>query len=119
MEPRGRCDGVRASLGLIMSAIDVVSAARARMRALWCNLFRRGEVDADLATELNAYVDAVAARYEAAGLPPDDARRQALIDVGGLSSTTDATRDVWTGNGLLVALRESRQTARALSRSPL
>jgi predicted permease len=86
---------------------------------MWANLFRRSDVDSDLAAELAAYVDLLTEKHERAGLAPRDARRAALIEVGGVQSTTDATRDAWTGNALIVAVRETRQTVRALSRAPL
>jgi putative ABC transport system permease protein len=91
----------------------------ARLRALWTNLAGRADVDRELDAELSSYIELLAARYEEAGLVATDARRRALLDVGGVESTKEATRDAWTGNALIVALRETRQTLRSLSRAPL
>jgi predicted permease len=89
------------------------------LRALWWNLARRRDVAAALDEELAAYVDLVAAEHQRAGLATDAARRAALLEVGGIESTKEAARDAWTGNSILVALRETRQTIRSLRRTPV
>ena len=91
----------------------------ARLRAFWSNLVDRRAVDASLDDELDAYIDLVAAEKERVGIPAAEARRAALISVGGVQWTREATRDAWIGNGLVVAMRETRQTLRSLARAPL
>ena len=90
-----------------------------RVRVLWWNLRRRRDVDAALDEELNAYVELLADEHRNAGLDPDAARRAALLEIGRVDATKDAVRDAWTGNALVVAVREFRQTLRSLRRAPL
>ena len=89
------------------------------LRALWANLVRRTDVETDLDDELRAYVDALAADYERAGLDPAAARRAAHVELGGVDTVKEATRDVWAGNAIAVLAREVRQTIRSLRRAPV
>src|SRR5690242_17865854 len=88
------------------------------LRSLWANLVHRDRVDASLDAELHAYQDLLAAEYERRGLPADDARRAALVEIGGLAQVKESTRDGWAGHALASAERELRYTWRSLRRSP-
>src|SRR5215470_3038182 len=89
------------------------------LRALWANLVHRAEVETDLDDELRAYLDALTAEYERAGIDHAAARRAARLELGNLDAVKDATRDAWAGNSLAVAARELRQTIRSLRRAPV
>jgi putative ABC transport system permease protein len=89
------------------------------LRALWANLVRRADVETDLDDELRAYLDALSAEYERSGLDPVAARRAARLELGGVDTVKEATRDVWAGNALAGASRELRQTIRSLRRAPV
>jgi len=90
----------------------------ARMRSLWRRLIRRSRAEAALDNELHAYVELLAAEYEAQGLSPGAARRAALLEVGGIEQAKEATRDAWAGDMLATGIRELRYALRTLRRSP-
>jgi putative ABC transport system permease protein len=89
-----------------------------RLRHLWLNLTRRTRVDEALDNELRAYVDLLTAEYESRGLAPAAARRNALVDVGGVERVKDAARDEWIGAAVATGLRELRYALRSLRGAP-
>ena len=74
---------------------------KAALRSWFRNLFRRQAVENSLDEELRACVDILAAHKEQAGLSPAEARRQALLEIGGVEIVKERVRDV---------RRESRST---------
>ena len=56
-------------------------------------IFRKRALDAELDDELDAHLDLLTRRNEARGMPPDDARRQAVLQMGGLTATRASHRD--------------------------
>jgi hypothetical protein len=67
----------------------------ARTRAWFARaagIFRRHRCDRDLADELNSHLDAHIAENIRASMTPDDARRDALLKLGGVFQTTEAYR---------------------------
>ena len=50
------------------------------------NLRRRQQVESDLEDEIRSYVAALTDEKIAAGFTPEEARRRALADIGGLPS---------------------------------
>jgi predicted permease len=86
----------------------------ARVRALR----RSARADRDLDDELRAYVDVRAAWYERRGLAPAEAKRAALLEVGGVERVKERVRDVRVGSALAAAARDARYGARVLWRSP-
>ena len=68
-------------------------AWRARCRAL----FDRDRADRELDDELRDHVDRETAARCARGVPPAEARRQALAALGGLGSARDRVREVRFG----------------------
>ena len=89
-----------------------------RLRSAWANLVHRERVDAALDDELRAYADLLTAEYERRGYAPSDARRAALVEIGGLTQTKESTRDAWAGDTLASSYRELRYAWRSLRRSP-
>jgi predicted permease len=88
------------------------------LRSLWANLVQRRHVEAALDDELRAYLDLLITEYERRGYTPNDARRAALIETGGLTQVKESTRDAWAGDALASAQRELRYSWRSLRRSP-
>ena len=88
------------------------------LRSLWANLVHRGRVEESLDDELEAYRDLLTADYERRGMSPDEARRTALVDIGGMAQVKENTREAWAGEALISARRELRYTWRSLLRSP-
>jgi predicted permease len=64
-----------------------------RLAALKRNLFRRKQTEADLDAELRSYTDLLTDENRARGLAPDEARRKAQIDSGGLEQVKEAVRE--------------------------
>jgi putative ABC transport system permease protein len=89
-----------------------------RLRSAWANLFHRDRVEASLDDELRAYADLLTAEYERRGYAPNDARRAALLEIGGLAQVKESTRDVWAGDAIASGFRELRYSWRSLRRSP-
>jgi predicted permease len=91
------------------------------LRALWLRLqtlVRRSDSDQDLTDELESVVQMYVDDNLHAGMTPEEARRQALIRVGGMEQIRQAVRD---GRGLpsLEGLgRDLKYAARALLRTP-
>lgn len=87
----------------------------ARLRGLFPNSRR----DAELREEMESHVAMHAAEYARRGLPPDEARRAALVAAGGLTSAAEAHREQ---RGLPVldrGLQDLRFGTRMLRRAPL
>jgi predicted permease len=81
-------------------------------------LFRRGQLDDELADEMSAHLEQSTADYVASGMSIEDARRAAGLRFGGTLQTAEAYRDR-QGFPLLDSLwRDVRYAARTLRRSP-
>lgn len=89
-----------------------------RLLATLRGLLRRHRIDEEIAEELHDHLEREIAHHRARGLPPSEARRLALCDLGGLAHTLEATRDVraiW----LDAVWRDLKRALRMLRRAPL
>ena len=68
---------------------DGVHILWAKIRAIWA----KSEFDDDFNAELEAHLDLLAAEYEKAGMKPQEARRQAILRVGGRETLREENRD--------------------------
>src|SRR6185312_16432132 len=82
------------------------------------NLRRHDAVERDLDEELGAYIDLLVAEKVRAGASPDEARRQTMIDIGGLEMVKEQVRDERPGMMIENAGRDLRYGLRQLRRSP-
>ena len=89
-----------------------------RMRAAVRNLLVRRAVERDLAEELSSYLDLLVAEKQRLGLNPADARRAALLEVGGMEIVKEQVRDERPGMMIENAGRDLRVGLRQLRRSP-
>jgi macrolide transport system ATP-binding/permease protein len=96
----------------------ILAPFASRVRALWWNITGRDRVEGALTDELNDYVDLLADEHERAGVHPEEARRRARVEVGGIERVKESTRDAWLGNSLVSFAREIRHAVRSLARSP-
>jgi predicted permease len=87
--------------------------------SFWRNLFRRVEVERELDEELQATLAALIDDARAAGASADDARRAALIQLGGVESVKQQVREARRGALVETLLRDVRYAARVLRRNPL
>ena len=90
----------------------------ARCRSLLRNLFRRERAERELDEELAATIDQLAEENAAAGMGPDEARRQARIALGGVEQVKEAVRESRAGAGLETLAQDVRYALRMLGRSP-
>jgi hypothetical protein len=90
----------------------------ARLASATRNLFRTEQVDRELDAELRGYVDLVADEKLRAGLTPDEARRAALLETGGVEQIKEEVRDVRVGAAVDVLRRDIRYGARSLLKTP-
>src|SRR5688500_15247996 len=90
----------------------------ARARSLWRNLTGRASVERELDDELRAYVDLLADEKTRAGMPPNEARRAALMELGGAERVKDEVRDTRVGSVLDTTRQDLRYAIRSLGRTP-
>jgi predicted permease len=91
----------------------------ARTKSLLRTLFRRVHADRDLDEELRSYLALLTQEKIAAGLPPAEARRQALIDLGGLEQVKQSVRESRAGNVLDSVAQDVRYSFRNLRKTPV
>ena len=82
------------------------------------NLVGRDARERDLDEELESYVELLQAENESSGLDAAEARRRALLELGGKESVKENVRDSRVGEPLRVFLRDLRFGARLLAKSP-
>jgi putative ABC transport system permease protein len=81
-------------------------------------LFQRRDVDQELDEELHYHIESKTEAYIAKGLSAEEARRAALIDLGGVEQTKEAVRDQRIGNWLHSVFSDCRYGIRQLRKSP-
>lgn len=91
------------------------------LRAWWSRIacfVRPGAGEQDFADELQSHIDLHTDDNIRAGMPPDEARRQALLRVGSVSATLDAHRDRRGLPGLAAFLFDLKVGGRMLVKYP-
>ena len=68
---------------------DGVHILWAKIRAIW----GKSDLDDDFNEELEAHLDLLTAEYEKAGMKPQEARRAAILKVGGRETLREENRD--------------------------
>ncbi len=81
-------------------------------------LFRQRIADREIATELEQHLNELIAANLRDGMTPDEARRQALVDFGPVSTLTEECRDARSFEGLASLLRDLRFGVRHQRRAP-
>ena len=82
------------------------------------NLFARNAVENDLDAEVRAYVDLLTEEKIRHGMSPDEARRTARLEAGGVEQIKDEVRDVRKGSLLDSGWQDFKYGVRLLRRSP-
>ena len=93
-------------------------APLSRLASLWKNLVHRGRVERELDEELQATLDAIVDDRMRAGMRPDQARRAAMIELGGVEAVKAYVRDARAGARLEVLAQDVRYAVRLLRRAP-
>ncbi|MGH9720794.1 MAG: ABC transporter permease, partial [Bryobacteraceae bacterium] len=89
-----------------------------KIKRLLRNLLRRDRVEGTLDAELRGYVDELTDRNVVRGMPREKARRQALVEAGGVEQIKEEVRETWLGQGIATTFQDIRYSCRSLMRSP-
>jgi predicted permease len=82
------------------------------------NWFRLRSLESDLERELKYHIDRRVGDLVQSGLPEAEARRQAALELGGVTQVREEVRDVWLTRWLRDFAYDLRFSARAFFRSP-
>src|SRR5688572_28055097 len=90
-----------------------------RVASLLRNLFNRDRIEDELDAEMRASLQMLIDEKAQAGFPPDEARRRAMLEFGGVESVKEQVRGVRAGALVETTLLDIRYAARLLRRNPL
>jgi predicted permease len=82
------------------------------------NWLRRGRLEDSLDRELQYHFERRTADHLAAGLPESEARRRAMLEIGGLTQVREEVRDVWLTRWFRDFLYDLRFSIRSYGRTP-
>jgi predicted permease len=89
-----------------------------RLASFWRNLVHQNRVDRDLDDEVRTVLALLIEEKIQAGMRPDEARRAATLELGGVESLTAQVRDARAGAFVDICLQDIRYAARSLRRTP-
>jgi predicted permease len=89
-----------------------------RVLSVCCTWLRGNRLERDLDDELQACLDELVARKMRGGLSPERARREALVELGGVEQIKEEVRSGRFGHEAVTTLRDIRFAWRLLARSP-
>ncbi len=89
-------------------------AVKARLRSLG----RRSQAERELEEELQLHLEREIERRVGAGMPADDAQREARLEFGGLARIKEDCREAWGARIIDQAAQDLRYGVRTLRRSP-
>ena len=89
-----------------------------RIKRAFANLLHMHRLEDSLDAELRSYVDELTDRNMANGALREEARRQALVEAGGIEQIKEEVRDRWLGQGVATTFQDVRYAWRSLRRSP-
>src|SRR5258708_3405991 len=84
----------------------------------WQRLWRRNELDQQLGKELQFHIEERIPALRKTGLSEGEARRQALMELGGLEQIKEDCRDARGTRWLESTLQDLRYAARTLRKTP-
>src|ERR1700694_4611882 len=82
------------------------------------NWFRRKRLETGLERELRYHLDRRITDLESSGLPTREARRQALLELGGIAQIEEEVRDIWLTRWLRDFAYDFRLSVRSFLRIP-
>lgn len=82
------------------------------------SFFRATQLDRDLDAEISAHLELAIEEHRQGGMSPEEARRQALIQFGGIEQTKQSHRDSRGVPYLEIVLQDLRFAVRRLLKSP-
>jgi len=90
----------------------------ARIGSAFQNLFRKTRKDQDLDAEVRSFSDLLAQEKIRIGMTPQKARREAILELGGVEQVKEQVRDARAGAWLDSLLQDLRYGARMLRKNP-
>jgi predicted permease len=90
----------------------------ARLASLWRNLRHGHQVERDLDDEMKATLDLLIDEKVARGVAPAEARRRAMIELGGIEPVKTRVREVRTGVRIEALAQDTKYAFRHMRRSP-
>jgi predicted permease len=82
------------------------------------NWFRRKNLEDDLDRELRYHLDCRVSDLKSSGLPTEEARRLATLELGGVAQVREEVRDVWLNRWLRDFVYDLRFAARSFRKTP-
>ena len=89
-----------------------------KVRSLLRNLFSNGDVEADLDQEVRSHLELLTEENIRGGMTPQEARRAARIELGGIEQVKEHVREERIGNWLRFVLSDCRYGIRQLRKNP-
>src|SRR5262245_7476084 len=89
-----------------------------RLSSLWSNLFRKARKEQELTEEIDAYLEMLVEQKIKEGLDPAEARRAALIELGGKEQVKEKVRETRAGHLIETLWRDLRYGLQMLRRDP-
>ena len=89
-----------------------------RLKSALLTLLRKQRVESELEMEIRSYVDSITDEKIASGTLPAEARRQALVEAGGLEQVKQAVRDQRASTFAESVAQDIRYGLRQLRRNP-
>jgi len=93
-------------------------AVISRLSSFWRNLLHRDRVERDLDDEIRAALKQLVDEKTHAGVPPAEAHRAAMLELGAVESIKEQVRCARTGAFVDTLLQDIRYGARSLRRTP-
>jgi putative ABC transport system permease protein len=90
-----------------------------RLTSLWRNLFHKDRVEQEFTEEIQAYLEMLTEIKIREGLTPQEARRTALIELGGVEQVKERVREIRMGQFIETTWQDIRCGVRALVKSPV
>src|SRR5262245_20950692 len=89
-----------------------------RLSSLWRSLFHKSRKEQEMTEEIDAYLEMLIEQKINEGLAPAEARRAALIELGGREQVKEKVRDAIVGYHWETLWQDLRYGLRALGRNP-
>src|SRR5262245_44394763 len=89
-----------------------------RLSSLWRNLFHKTQAEQELKDEVDGYLEMLIEMKIGQGISPAEARRQALIEMGGVEQVKERGREARMGRQLETLWPDVRYGVRLLLKAP-
>src|ERR1041384_6827644 len=89
-----------------------------RLSSFWRNLLHKDRVEQELSEEISIYLEMLIEAKIKQGLKPAEARRAALIELGGVEQVKESVREVRMGQALETVWQDLRYGVRMLRKQP-